>query len=315
VSRFRVLLYVAPHRRQKKPQPTPLVRSLVQSLPHNQNQRASSSKVSDFRCLSARVHSCKTTMNNLKCDTVQTSNHPLARDDPKSLSSRFHSLSGQAMRSICASAPQASTLDGLKKVLAHRPDLKAPPTSPKATTTFAEGAQKTPHHLTHTRLPCHQFASSEPEIVIHGTAMADARPTVAILPICSAIPDARPPFCIPTSSEVKPLRGTTLCLPVHDLRQFFNPLNELLRGRKKLRKFLWQGIGECVGGYANGLSHVLQCKLNHRSLFTLTNNNTDAWVFVRFAIEHIQSRKIKVHFSCIIGFKTIYFQVNCYQTL
>jgi hypothetical protein len=48
----------------------------------------------------------------------------------------------------------------------------------------------------------HQFASNDPEIVIHGTEMADAKPTVAIFPICIAIPEASPPFCIPTSNEI-----------------------------------------------------------------------------------------------------------------
>ena len=48
----------------------------------------------------------------------------------------------------------------------------------------------------------HQFASNDPEIVIHGTEIADASPSVAIFPICMAMTEASPPFCIPTSNEI-----------------------------------------------------------------------------------------------------------------
>ena len=46
------------------------------------------------------------------------------------------------------------------------------------------------------------LARTEAEMFIQGPKMAGARPTVATFPICTAIPEARPPFCIPTSIEM-----------------------------------------------------------------------------------------------------------------
>ena len=46
------------------------------------------------------------------------------------------------------------------------------------------------------------YCKEEPEIFIHGPNTAGAKPTVATFPISSAIPEARPPFCIPTSSAM-----------------------------------------------------------------------------------------------------------------
>src|SRR6185312_9080547 len=48
----------------------------------------------------------------------------------------------------------------------------------------------------------HQLESDEPVIFIIGPKTADATPTVAILPIVNASPEARPAFCIPTSRAI-----------------------------------------------------------------------------------------------------------------
>ena len=48
----------------------------------------------------------------------------------------------------------------------------------------------------------YKIANKNPAIVIHGAAIADAKPTVATLPICRAILEASPAFCLPTSNEI-----------------------------------------------------------------------------------------------------------------
>jgi hypothetical protein len=51
-------------------------------------------------------------------------------------------------------------------------------------------------------LLCHQVASDEPVMFIIGPYTAGANPTVASFPMVNAMPDASPPFCIPTSKEI-----------------------------------------------------------------------------------------------------------------
>ena len=48
----------------------------------------------------------------------------------------------------------------------------------------------------------HQLASIVPETFIQGPKIAGASPSVLTRPSSTAIPDAKPPFCIPTSNAI-----------------------------------------------------------------------------------------------------------------
>ena len=50
--------------------------------------------------------------------------------------------------------------------------------------------------------PCQIVAKEEPEMFINGPKTAGAKPIVASFPISSAMPEASPEFCIPTSKAI-----------------------------------------------------------------------------------------------------------------